>query len=335
MAKVVKLADIASVLNVSTVTVSKALADKQGVSEEMREKIKVLAKEMGYRHPSSIKSESNIVSKNIGVIVSERYLSQYTSFYWELYQNVVTQGSNKDCFTLLEVLNRQDEKNLVCPKIIREKKVDGLIIIGKISKEFREKLYEVSQVPLLLLDFYDEKSQYDSVISDSYYGMYLMTNYLFEMGHKDIAYVGSLLATSSITDRYFGYCKSLLEHGVKVREEWVLSDRNIESGDIIINIPKNMPTAFVCNCDFVASILIRELNKNGYRVPEDISVVGFDNFLFPSLSNVGITTYEVDMKEMAIISVEAILEKIQGTYKGGIKVVEGQVIIKESVKDIR
>ena len=335
MAKSVRLADIADVLHVSTVTVSKALAGKQGVSEELREKIKILAKEMGYKHPSFSDTDNTISGKNIGVIVSKCYLSQYTSFYWELYQNVVTQGSNKECFTLLEVLSRHDEKNLICPKIIREKKVDGLIIIGNISKDFRQMLYEVSQIPILLLDSYDEKSNYDSVISDSYYGMYLMTNYLFEMGHKDIAYVGSLLATSSITDRYFGYCKSLLEHGIKVRDEWIIQDRDEESGDIIINLPKKMPTAFACNCDFVASILIKELNENGYKVPEDISVVGFDNFLFPSLTNVGITTYEVDMKEMARISVEAILSKIQGTYKSGIKIVKGQVIIKESVKDIR
>lgn len=334
MAKTVRLADIASGLKVSTVTVSKALADKQGVSEELREKIKIMAKEMGYMHPSFKQLTNGLVSKNIGVMVSDRYLSKYTSFYWELYQNVVTQASEKECFTLLEVLSRQDERDLVCPKVIREKKVDGLIIIGKIKKEFRKMLHDNSEVPILFLDFYDEKSNYDSIISDSYYGMYLMTNYLFDMGHRDIAYVGSLLETSSITDRYFGYSKSLLEHGLRVREEWVLSDRDLDTGEIIVDLPNTMPTAFACNCDFVASVLIKKLNEHGYQVPEDVSVVGFDNFLFPSLSNVGITTYEVDMKEMAKISVEAILSKIQGDYKSGIKVVEGHVIIKESVKDI-
>lgn len=334
MVKAVRQADIANVLNVSTVTVSKALADKEGVSEEMREKIKALAKEMGYKQSSSMKADNKLIGMNIGVISSEKYLSRYTSFYWELYQNVVTQSSEKECFTLLEVLSKEEEKNLVCPRIIREKKVDGLIIIGRIKKNYRELLSEVTDVPMLFLDFYDENSNYDSVISDSYYGMYIMTNYLFDMGHKDIAYVGSILATSSITDRYFGYSKSLLEHGVSLREDWIISDRDVETGDIIIHLPDDMPTAFVCNCDFVASVLIKELQENGYRVPEDVSVVGFDNFLFPGLSNVGITTYEVDMKEMAKVSVEAIIRKVKGEYKNGIKVIEGRIIYKESVKAI-
>ena len=60
-----------------------------------------------------------------------------------------------------------------------------------------------------------------------------------------------------------------------------------------------MPTAFVCNCDLAASYLIRKLENEGYRVPEDVSVVGFDNFLYPGLCDIGITTYEVDISEMA------------------------------------
>lgn len=334
MAKAVRLSDIGKVLGVSTVTVSKALSDKQGVSDELRRKIKELAKEMGYQHPSLAKAEQQGKSKNIGVISSDRYLSRYTSFYWELYQNVVTAGNDKGCFTLLEVITRQDEKDLICPRIIREKKVDGLIVIGRIKKKYREMLNAEVDVPILLLDFYDENSNYDSIISDSFYGMYLMTNYLFNMGHKKIAYVGSVLATSSITDRYFGYAKSLLEHGVPLKESWVISDRDAESGDIIIELPKEMPTAFVCNCDFVASVLIKKLNEEGYQVPEDISVVGYDNFIYPGLSNVGITTYEVDMPKMASVSVDAILSKIKGDYKSGIKVVEGHMIEKDSVKKI-
>ena len=98
------------------------------------------------------------------------------------------------------------------------------------------------------MDFCDEKADTDAVISDSYYGAYRMTNYLFDMGHREIAYVGTLLATGSITDRYLGYTKSLMEHGVAVREDWTIPDRDIQTGEIdtdrLMQLPQEMPTAF-------------------------------------------------------------------------------------------
>ena len=94
-----------------------------------------------------------------------------------------------------------------------------------------------------------------------------------------------------------------------------------------------MPTAFVCNCDLSASQLIKKLKEKGYRVPEDISVVGFDNYLYPGLCDVEITTYEVDMKEMARKSINNLLRKISGEYyKQGITIVEGHIVLKDSVR---
>ncbi len=341
MAKSVKLADIAAILNVSTVTVSKALSDQKGVSEEMRDKIKKLAQEMGYKSPSAAKMQKNKKSFNIGVLISDRYFEQYNSFYWQMYQEVVTRAVAKDCFTMLEILNHDSEKNLEMPKLLQESKVDGLIIIGFLREPYLAVFKQYCKVPVVCLDFYDKKYECDAVVTDNYYGMYKLTNYLFDMGHTQIGYVGTLLATSSITDRYFGYCKSLLEHGQKVREDWIIRDRDAETGDqgnlleFQFNLPAEMPTAFACNCDLVAGLLIRELRRKGYRVPEDVSIVGFDNYIFPGVCDLPITTYEVDIREMAKKAIGHLIKKISGEHnKQGVTCVEGQMIIKESVKKV-
>ncbi|MGN0376841.1 MAG: substrate-binding domain-containing protein [Suilimivivens sp.] len=336
MAKAVKLADIAKIMNVSTVTVSKALSDQKGVSEEMREKIKQLAQEMGYLSPSAAKMMNAKKSYNIGVVVSDRYLDQYESFYWKMYQAVATKAVSKECFTMLEVLSVEMEQNLELPKLLREHKVEGLIILGLLKEDYLNAIVQNITVPFICLDFYDKKQEYDAVVTDNFYGMYKLTNYLFEMGHKEIAYVGTLLYTESILDRYFGYSKALLEHGQQVRPEWIIEDRNIDDGqrddDFTFELPRQMPTAFVCNCDLTAGIFIDFLQKKGYRIPEDISVVGFDNYIHPGLCNVGITTYEVDIKEMARKTINNLIKKMNGeSYKQGISIVEGHVVIKESV----
>ena len=86
MAKAVKLADIAERVGVSTVTVSKALSGQKGVSEEVREKIRSIAEELGYQQPSAARKSQNQKSYNIGILISERFLDKYESFYWQMYQ---------------------------------------------------------------------------------------------------------------------------------------------------------------------------------------------------------------------------------------------------------
>lgn len=339
MAKTVKLADIAAIVNVSTVTVSKALSDQKGVSEEMRARIKQLAREMGYQTPTAARLSSNKRTYNIGVLISEIYFDQTQSFYWQMYQSVATKAVSKECFTLLEVLSMQNEKEMLLPKLLQEEKIDGLIIIGMLSSDYLSLIERNIKVPYICLDFYDRKHEFDAVITDNFYGMYKLVNYLFEMGHKKIAYVGTLLSTNSITDRYMGYYKAMLEHGQEVPADYVIDDRSKDTRARRINynfvLPKDMPTAFACNNDVTAIDLIGYLKRKGYRVPEDISIVGFDNYQVPGRGDLDITTYEVDIKEMARKTINNLLKKIVGEhYKKGITTVEGHMVIKTSVKKL-
>lgn len=339
MAKAVKLSDIAERVGVSTVTVSKALSGQKGVSEEVREKIRSIAEELGYQQPSAARKSQNHKNFNIGILISERFLVKYESFYWQMYQAVATRATAEECFTMLEVIGKAEEENGRMPKLVQERKVDGIIVIGKMMDAYLQHLNTEAGIPVIYLDYYNGREASDSVISNSYYGTYELTYYLYRMGHRKIAYVGTLLAMESITDRYFGYQKALLELGLEQKKEWVLDDRHIETGEIdtvnMLQIPKDMPTAFVCNCDQTASFLIKKLKDNGYRVPEDISVVGFDNYLYPGLSDIQITTYEVDLKEMAKKAVYNMISKISNeNYKPGIHIVEGHMVLKESVAQI-
>ena len=339
MAKAVRLADIAEKVGVSTVTVSKALTGQKGVSEEMRRRITQLADEMGYVPAAKTKKSTARKSYNIGLLIEESYLDKYDSFYWQMYQQVATRAMEWGCFTLMEVVGRQMAGELELPKLIREQKVDGIIVLGKMTDNFLSYIRQNTTAPLVYMDFTDEELEADAVVSDSFYGAYQLANYLIGMGHRKIAYVGTLLATTSITDRYLGYTKSLMEHGIPIRSEWQINDRDLTSGYIdeenLLQLPEEMPTAFMCNCDLTAGKLINKLSRMGYRVPEDISVVGYDDYIYPGICEVGITTYEVDLTEMARCAVGVLLEKMSGRGQNhGIHIVEGHLVIKDSVRRI-
>lgn len=334
MAKSVRMADIAKELGVSTVTVSKALSDQKGVSEEMREKIKELAAQMGYKAVGSGKDGGH-PSYNIGVLVLETYIEKNSSFYWEFYQKINASAGKENCFVLLEFLGTESEEQLALPKLIQENKIDGLMILGQLSTEYLEMLREHTNVPKVYMDFYDRRVRADSVISNSFYGAYHVTDYLFEMGHEEIGYVGTVLVTESITDRYLGYYKAIMEHGKEPRKEWMIQDResHIEIYEQL-ELPKDLPSAFVCNSDLAASKLIKALKEKGYRVPEDISVVGYDDYLYPGLCDIGITTYSVDMEKMSQVGMEMLLERMGGSENPYImQVIEGKFIKRDSVQE--
>lgn len=333
MAKSVKMADIAQRLGVSTVTVSKALGGQKGVSEELRGKIKALADELGYRPPASQGQERP--SLNIGVLVSQVYIEKYVTFYWEFYQKILTAAAQEGCFVLLEVLTTEAERQEPELMLLREGRIDGLMILGSIQSDYLAALKQVCQVPVVYMDFYNDNVREDSVVSNNFYGSYYLTNYLFAKGHSSIAYVGTVLATDSITDRYLGYQKSLMEHGIQVRSDWVIPDRD-ESRSLYeqIELPGELPTAFVCNCDLTASRVIKALGERGISVPEQVSVVGYDDYLYPGLCSVPLTTYAVDMERMAETGVKLLVDKSCGReYREGLHVVEGRLVERASIKE--
>ena len=338
MKKAVTMADIAEKMDVSIVTVSKALSGQKGVSEEVRAKIVALALELGYQMPRRLNDAAKKQSFRIGVLIPAS--AQGDSFYWKMYQSVADRAMEKDCFTSYEGLSREMTERRVLPRLISDRVVDGLIVIGRPGNNYGDFLKENAGIPLTFLDFYENVPEVDCFISDGFYGTYRLTNYLFERGHRDIAYVGTLFATESITDRYLGYLKSLMEHGVTPAPDYVIPDRSVEGG-ISENyqkyrLPEKMPTAFVCNCDYTASLLIRELKQKGLSVPEDVSVVGFDNYLGTLYEEVGITTYAVDIPGMAEGAVRSLIRQMKGEkVKKGIHIVEGSLVEKDSVADIR
>ena len=331
MEKKVRMSDIAKRLGVSTVTISKALAGKDGVSEETRRKIQKLAAEMGYRAKPSAVSETE--GETVGILIAERFLSKEQSFYFALYERVLASLRHCNMFGILEPVLWEDEEGHQVPRTIQNDRVKALILIGSFDTGYLDFIQSMG-LPVVQLDAYDAKCRMDTVISDGYYGMYRMTNYLIRKGHRQIAYLGRVGATSSITDRYFGYCRALQEYGLPYREEWVLPDRD-EQGYFTIELPQRMPTAFVCNCDMVAYQLIRLLNEKGYRVPEDVSVVAFDDFLFSNLANPPITTYAVDMDAMARACVNQLRARwAEPDREVSFRVVTGFLQEKESVREI-
>lgn len=326
--KKVTMRDIGKMAGVSAVTVSKALAGKPGMSEEMRKRILQIAKETEYQYPAPEKTEER-TSLDIGILVPEQYFES-ASFYSSMYKKLAERLEQEGHFGLLEIVNGQAEEALQPPQIMRTRHVDGIIMLGQPAKPYY-RMIASSGVPTLFLDFYDEQGIADSVVGDNTYGCYRLTSHLIKNGHTRIGFVGNMHATSSIMDRYLGYYRAMLLHGLPIQEKWILPDRDAHGTLTPLALPRVLPTAFVCNCDVVAGRLIAALRVRGLRVPEDISVTGFDDFVIDASPDISLSTFRVDTDSMIELAVKTITERCAGSNKPfGRVVVSGQPIYRDS-----
>lgn len=329
--KQVTMKDVASELNVSIVTVSKALANKDGVSETLREKIIDKAKELGYIMKEDKKHEIE-GNRNIGIIISERFMSD-DSFYFKIYQKMIMDLSAKGLVGILEIVRKEDEDKGILPNIVKMNSIDQVIVIGEMKVPLLENLVQTG-IGIVFFDFENEEFDVDCVVSDGVNGGFLLTRYLVKNGHKKIGYVGNYKSTRSILDRFMGYMKYIIARDKEYNKDWIISDREIDGKYIDLILPENMPDAFVCNCDITAYRMIETLEAAGYAVPDDVSVVGYDDFTNQTLEGIGLTTYRVNIEEMVRCCVHIIEQRVKNkNYRRGTTVVYGKLVVRDTVKE--
>lgn len=327
MAKPVRMADIAEKLNISVVSVSKALAGKPGVSEEMRAKVVALARQMGYEGARLHSGPGE--TGNIGVLVSDRFFDENT-FYTLLYRSLVLSSGGEGPTCMLEIVSHEAERAALMPALVAGRKVDGLIFMGNLDAGYLRTVAG-SGLPCILLDFHMPGLELDCVVSDNVDGGCALTEHLLAQGYRDIGFVGSILATSSIMDRYLGYQRALRMAGIVPREEWRLEDRDRAGKLTALRLPEKLPRAFVCSCDEVAYNLTAVLQKRGLRVPEDVAVCGYDDYRFATLCQPQLTSYRVDVETMAKAAVNRLAARLRQEEDSVMRyAVPGRIIVRES-----
>lgn len=334
--KDVTMQDIADIFGISKVTVSKAINNKEGMGESLRKKILDKADELGYQSSKGDAALRNGVVPNVIVFLDHKYFSEDITgyFYGKMYQLLSRHLSEKGYGVSLSAVDMENHGSEVA-SIEQNPHVVGAIVIGKLEEEFLVKVREVA-MPLVFVDYYDEPSGAAAVVSENIYSTYEITRHLIDHGHTNIGYVGSVSVTPSILDRYLGYQRALLEHHITMHPEWVLEDRDIHNEAIDFTLPKSMPSAFVCNCDETAYRFTQALQSAGYSIPQDISLVSFDNDVFAELCNPKLTTVSVDLGQLARMAAYRLDAQVTKGLKRLEKVtrINGNIIYRDSVARI-
>lgn len=301
MAKKVSMQDIANKLNISRMTVSKVFKNDADISSETKDRVRLMAQELGYQYSKN--EQFDLI-----VLVPKNFLSETEDFYTTLFRRLNENAVTKNINLLLKVVSSNDEKHNLIGFSIQNK--DGILMLGQFDKSYVISVQALN-LPLVCVDFYYDDLNLDSIVSNNFNAGYIATKYLLNKGHKNIGYVGTIPSTNSIIDRYLGFTKGLIEMGISTSDAVVIPDRDATGKLIDLELPNKLPTAFLCNNDHVAYLLIKQLENMGIKVPEVASVIGFDDVIYSKMSMPPITTMKVSRKYMAEQAITLILRRIK------------------------
>lgn len=310
----VTIKEIAKKLGISRFAVSRAINGETGVSAATRRMVVETAKEMGFL-PAGLKYGLNLYkTRNILGLVAEEIFTGYI-FWSQIIFGVETAARKLELNFMLAVINKTQEQELIMPKALQESNVDGVVIIGDTFSDYLIPLSKYN-LPVVLITANGQKYDFDSVCSMDAEGTAKAVKYLIEMGHRDIVFVGNLDYASSFRNRYFGFITVMKESGLLNEQEIkALGTDNIRcwrEDEVEAKLASNhkLPTALVYANDCLAQFLLTKLLQTGKKVPEDISVIGFDNISSSEECIPPLTTLHVYKEYMGEMAVELLDRRI-------------------------
>ncbi|MEC1262545.1 LacI family DNA-binding transcriptional regulator [Bacillus swezeyi] len=338
----VTMKEIAEKANVSVATVSYVLNENGNISEETKKRVWEVVKELNYRPNHIAKSLKMQKTNTIGVIVED-----VTVFNAPKIIDGINENAEK--FGLSIILTNMRLEKLVgnhptdpekCRPLVKKimdelisKQVDGIIYIGLHPRDVTAIIPDVD-IPIVFVYCYTTNAHQHSIIYDDQLAAYEATNYLISKGHERIALISGHIDSKSAHSRYSGYYQSIKEHqlafypGYIKTGDWYFDSGYTLAKDLLQH--DNIPTAILAMNDQMAVGAIKACNDLGFKVPADISIIGFDNREFSEYSSPKLTTISLPLQEMGFLSIQAIQDLISGSSKTGGKLT-CELIERESV----
>jgi LacI family transcriptional regulator len=219
-------------------------------------------------------------------------------------------------------------------KLIEENKVDGLLLVGEMSHDFVMRLNKTG-IPIVLVDHDIKGTALDSVTSDNFNGAYEAVSYLIDLGHRDIGFITENLAHGTFHSRFLGYKEALKKHQIEYDENLVEAGIPYTGQGILDKLLKSskQPTAiFNCN-DLIAIKAITAAREKGLSIPDELSIVGFDDIEISSQIHPPLTTVRVRREEMGALAVRKLISRINDKDKKFTKtVMPTELVVRKSCK---
>ncbi len=307
---IINIKKLSELSGFSAATVSNALNGKRGVNHDTAQQILALAREYGYVPASRIQSIRLVTYRDSGEVFSD------APFFSNLIESIENESRHNGYETKLVNLYRREPDYEAQVEDLLSDTSSAILLIGTELNEADARPFLEAQVPLVLLDCAFENLPFQCVLMENENAVAEAVRYLIAEGHTKIGYLYGSLRTRNFTCRANGYRRALLEQGLPIADSFqfempVSITGAYEAFGRILDEGREMPTAFFADNDMIALGAMQALQKYKYRVPEDISIIGFDDIAFSEVCAPGLTTIHVYKKELGQAAVRRLLELIR------------------------
>ena len=307
----VSIRDLSKITGFSPATISNALNHKKGVNRETAQEIFRVARETGYLSANTVTKIRLLLFKKNGRIIED------TPFFQSLIE-----GFEEECHRLgyEMVISRADQRDPDYEEQVRELLQEPGAAVVVLATEMMEgdlEPYRNAPCPLVILDHWTESMEFNAVLINNADAARMITEHLLDNGHRKVGYLRGSFRIKGFRSRFVGFQTALRKRKVPYQEEYTVTlgtSLNEAYQDMLKYLegdPK-LPTAYFADNDMIALGAMKALQEKGYRVPEDVSLAGFDDLPFSEISSPALTTLRVPNREMGKMAVRRISELIEG-----------------------
>ncbi|WP_375750288.1 HTH-type transcriptional repressor PurR [Vibrio sp. HN007] len=328
--------DVARLAGVSTTTVSHVINKTRFVAEATQERVMEAVKELNYAPSAVARSLKCNTTRTVGMLVTQ----STNPFLAEVIDGFESYCYRQGYTLILCNTGGIYEKQRDYVRFLAEKRVDGIFVLcSDLTTELQEMLESHTDIPKVIMDWGDWENQSDKIIDNSEEGGYLATKYLLERGHEKIFCLSGHLDKTLCIERIEGYKRALQEFDIEFNQENILEgnfecDMAVEAADRILELDEK-PTAVFCFNDIMALGLMSRLQEKGMRIPEDISVIGYDNIDLAAYFSPPLTTVHQPKRRVGKTAFEILLERIKNKeHERRVFEMHPEIISRKSVKEL-
>jgi len=331
----INMKTISQITGYSQSTISNVLNNKKGTNRKTAEEILKVAKEIGYLNTPKIENIKLVFFKKSGKVLTE------TPLINELIDGIVSEARDNGLDTILFNIQENDDDYKEKFDSLFTDRNSGIILLATELSENDLLPFQKICCPLVVLDAWFDRFLFDTVLMNNYDSFITSTRFLIENGHTKIGFLGSQIQIKNFYYREQGFRDALEKYECSIDEDlFIYLDPTLNGSyesmkNYLESSPQKMATAYCAVNDIVALGALKAFQEYGYKIPDDISIMGFDNMPFGEISSPSLTTMNVPKRALGELAVKRLIEQSnKGNYTPCKTELLTSLIIRQSVRKL-
>jgi DNA-binding LacI/PurR family transcriptional regulator len=313
----VTIKDVARIANVAPSTVSRVIADNPSISEKTKKRIRKVMDELGYHPNFNARSLANQTTQAIGLVMPSSANKTFLNpFFPEAIRGISTFAHVKDYSLYMTTGETEEEIFRDVVKMVQGKRVDGIVVLYSRQNDSIIHYLMQNNFPFVLIGKpSDEMENITYIDNDNYKAAREVTDYLITLGHTRIAFIGGNKDLLVTKDRLSGFMDSLKLSDLIVEESYIKHMEFVQEGgkQAVEELLSNsiLPTAIVVTDDVMALGVLSALREKNIKVPQDISIISFNNSILSEIASPPLTTIDVHIYQLGYEAAKCVIDRIE------------------------